>query len=153
MDVLVNQDQTDLSISSKSVEALVKGFLVFADIHFDEVSIHFVDTKTISALHRDYFDDPNPTDCISFPMDDSEDEGYRVMGDVFVCPATAIEYVALHGGDIYQETTLYVVHGLLHLLGYDDIEDEDREEMRAAEKRYLDYIAQKKLWLKPLSSK
>lgn len=148
IDVLVNQSQTDLPISTKSVQALVKGFVAHADVFYDEVSIHLVDTATISSLHSQYFDDPTTTDCISFPMDDPEDQGYRVMGDVFVCPATAIEYAKNHQGDSYKEATLYVIHGLLHLIGYDDIEDEDREQMRAAEKHYLDFVEKKKLWLK-----
>ena len=147
MEVQINQDQTDLPLSSKSAKALVEGFMVMADVKYDEVSIHFVDTPAICALHKQFFNDPTPTDCISFPMDEADEIGYRVMGDVFVCPATALEYVAANGGDAYKEATLYVIHGLLHLLGYDDIEEEDRQEMRDAEKRYLGYVAKKKLWL------
>lgn len=120
-----------------------------ADVKYDEVSIHFIDTPAICALHQQFFNDPTTTDCISFPMDDADATGYRVMGDVFVCPATAKDYVEVHGGDIYKETSLYVIHGLLHLLGYDDIDDDDRQEMRDAEKRYLEYIDKKKLWLQP----
>jgi len=148
IEVQIIQEQTDLTISDDSVKKLVEGFLEFAAVDFDEVSIHFVDTNKICALHSHYFDDPSTTDCISFPMDDPDQEGYRVMGDIFVCPSTAISYVSNHGsGDVYKETTLYVIHGLLHLLGYDDIEDKDIVEMRESEAQLLSLIDENDLWL------
>lgn len=147
MDIHVFQEQSHLSISSPSVIALVLDFMDHAKVTYDEVSIYFVDTQTISEMHGEYFDDPTTTDCISFPMDLPDAEGYRVMGDVFVCPETASDFIAKNGGDCYEEITLYVIHGLLHLLGYDDIEEEDRLEMRKAETDYLTRVAKKKLWL------
>lgn len=148
MEVFVTQSQTDLPVKDSSIKSLIKGFLKHADVHFDEVSIHLVDKEKISSIHAEFFNDPSPTDCISFPMDDPHEDGYKMMGDVFVCPAVAIEYAEKHAKDPYQETTLYVIHGLLHLLGYDDIDPDERKEMRAAEQHYLKFIEQKKLWLK-----
>lgn len=146
MNVQIIQNQS-ISIDSLAVEKLVVEFTNFHNVTFDEATIHFVDTPTISELHKEYFDDPTTTDCISFPMDDEDEEGYRILGDVFVCPETAVSFVQTHGGELYQEITLYVVHGLLHLLGYDDIEDEDRAEMRAEETRFLANVAAKSLWI------
>lgn len=105
-----------------------------------EVSVHFVDKESIGQLHAEYFSDPSPTDCISFPLDGPEVEEQRVLGEVFVCPQVAAEYCAVHCGCVERETILYIVHGLLHCLGYDDIEDADRAEMRAAEARHLDAL-------------
>lgn len=146
MDVYVYDQQHALKLPHDAVQALTTQVVSNEGYHYDEVSIHFVDTKTISELHEQYFDDPSPTDCISFPIDDPDAEGYRVLGDVFVCPETAIEYAEKHGCDPYEETALYIVHGLLHLMGYDDVEEEDRKEMRAAEERHLKSL--KKLGLK-----
>ena len=80
-------------------------------------------------------------------MDDLEEDGYRVMGDVFVCPEVAAKYVETQKTDhnIYQELTLYVIHGLLHLIGFDDIDEADRLEMRNEESRYLKHVASKNL--------
>lgn len=149
MNIIIEQNQNTLPISNESVENVVKEFLALEKIHYDEVGIHFVDTQTICDLHNDYFDDPSPTDCISFPMDDTEFPDYRIMGDIFVCPETAIKYVNEHvkNGDIYQETTLYVIHGLLHLIGYDDIDDEDNKKMREAEAIHLEHLRKKNLWI------
>jgi probable rRNA maturation factor len=147
MNILVIHNQTALSISEKSVHNVIIEFLAFANIHYDEVTVHFIDTETISDLHSDFFNDPTSTDCISFPMDDPEAMGYRVMGDIFVCPETAIQYIQKHGGDVYQETTLYVVHGLLHLIGYDDIDDNENQIMRQAEVLHLENLRKKNIWI------
>lgn len=106
---------------------------------FDEVAIHFVDKKTISQLHQDYFNDPTPTDCISFPLDSTEDPeaGYQHLGDIFVCPEAAILYSQSHSVDVKNELARYVIHGLLHLFGYDDIKLKDSKLMRKKEDEYL----------------
>lgn len=149
MNINVIQDQTTLPLSDASVRRLVTAFCSAAQVQYDEVTIHFIDTKEMCALHAEFFDDPSPTDCISFPMDDPEEatSGYKVMGDVFVCPDTAAAYVKEHGGDIYEETTLYTIHGLLHLIGYDDIDEGDRAAMRSAESFHIERLKAKNLWL------
>lgn len=148
MDITIIQEQSDLVISTASTKTLVGNFLQFHHILCDEVAIHFVTTPVICQLHTEFFNDPSPTDCITFPMDDiEEDSDYRVLGEVFVCPQTAIDYINEHGGDAYHEATLYVVHGLLHLLGFDDIDEEDELLMRHEERRYLEHVAKKNLWL------
>ncbi len=113
----------------------------------DEVGVYLVDTSTICDLHEQFFQDPSPTDTISLPMDD-EDAAYRVLGEVFVCPETACKYVTENGGDPYIETTLYIVHSLLHLMGYDDIDDVDRAKMREAEARHMEHLVREDLALK-----
>jgi probable rRNA maturation factor len=151
VDVHVIQEQIHLPIAEASVITMALDFIKYSKVNYDEVSIYFVDTKTICDLHSRFFNDPSPTDCISFPMDEASDAGYRVMGDVFVCPETASIYAQKHRVDPYKEITLYAVHGLLHLLGYDDLKEDDRKKMRAAEKRYLARVENHSLWIKPPS--
>lgn len=103
-------------------------------IRCDEISFHFVTTKKICQLHADFFNDPTTTDCITFPIDEEDSDDYRVLGEVFVCPQTAIDYSQKKQADPYRETTLYLVHGLLHLIGYDDIDPSDRKKMRSMER-------------------
>lgn len=141
---LVFNQQKDLLVSHASVKSVIQYVLEAEKRHTDEVAVYFVTTDEICKLHADFFNDPSTTDCISFPMDNEEDCGYHVLGEVFICPKTAIDYVAKEG-DPYRELTLYLVHGLLHLLGYDDIEENDREQMRAAEKRIMDPLIHQKI--------
>lgn len=149
MNIHIDNQQQDLSIDAKSVEEIVLAFLQLEQVSADEVSINFVDDPTICKLHADYFNDPTTTDCISFPMD-GEDEEYRLLGEIFVCPKTAIDYARLNGIDPYTETTLYIVHGLLHLIGLDDIEDEDRDEMRRREQVHLENLKKLNLQVKKI---
>ena len=82
-------------------------------------------------------------------MDSSaESDNYVMLGDIFVCPETAVRYAAEHGLDPYVEATLYIVHGLLHLLGYDDIDPADRRFMRRAEARHMKKLQAQGLVLK-----
>ena len=102
----------------------------------------------ISKLHEEYFNDPSPTDCITFPIDEKEEDTfYRVLGDVFVCPEVALSYSQTHILDVEEELTLYIVHGLLHLLGYDDIQEQDRIKIRAEELSCMNHLKEKQLIL------
>ena len=92
-----------------------------------ELSLSFVSPEEIEALHVRYMDEPGPTDVLSFPMDE---EG--LLGDVIVCPAEA----AKNNPDVQAELRLLVVHGVLHLLGYDHQEDQDRAAMWSRQERY-----------------
>jgi len=136
VNIYIFDEQNSLSINSTQVESIVSAVIHFEGQLVHEVSVHIVDTPTISALHAEYFDDPSTTDCISFPIDSPEEKEYRVLGEVFVCPETAITYANKHEVDPYRETTLYIVHGLLHLMDYDDY-PEVVELMREAEKRHM----------------
>lgn len=148
MDVHIFDQQKDLLISHAQVEDIVREVLKHEDIRCDEVSIQFVDTPKICELHHRYFDDPTTTDCISFPLDPPGTEGFCVLGEVFVCPETAIDYAKTNKINPFHEVTLYVVHGLLHLIGYDDISEKDEPLMRKAENRHINNIKNKELTLK-----
>lgn len=139
VNVIITNDQNDLPIDEQKIVKIVESFCQLENIHADEVSITFVSTQMICQMHADYFDDPTTTDCISFPMDD-EGEEYRVLGEIYVCPQTAIDYCREHGGAPFGETVLYVIHGLLHLIGLDDLEDQDIKEMRKREQAHLENL-------------
>lgn len=136
MKVEVINNQSVIRLSKIRIKNIVKSVITFENRVCDEVAIHLVNTKKICELHQQFFNDPSTTDCISFPIDDFND-AYCHIGEVFVCPQTAVDYSKDHHADVYQEITLYIVHGLLHLMGYDDIQKKDRIKMRNAEKRHL----------------
>lgn len=147
MKIYVNNRQTYLKVFFQQVRRIVKASLALEQEKCDEVAIHFVQEKKICELHAEFFNDPTTTDCITFPMDDETCEGYRVLGEVFINPKAAIEFAKKDESDPYRELTLYIVHGMLHLLGYDDIKSVDRVKMRRAEKRHLDYLSSHQLLL------
>ena len=149
MKVNVYNKQKNLSIPAKAVKEIVLAAISLEKYSCDEISVHFVTPKKICDLHKEYFDDPSVTDCISFPMMDSKiDIGYKILGEIFVCPQTAIDYAQKHRVCPYEECTLYLIHGLLHLMGYDDLQSEQRAKMRRAEKRYMSHLKKLHLALK-----
>ena len=130
----VSNSQKLIPISLKSAESVVRFLLDKSG--FKAMNVHFVGKKKISALHQDFFDDPSPTDCITFPYEDP-----HFLGEVFVCPLVAKEYVEKHGGNLYEEITLYVIHGFCHLLGFDDTSAALVEAMRKEEKKWMSALA------------
>lgn len=98
-----------------------------------ELSLAFVDKDEISRLHQEFMQDPSPTDVITFPGDPDFD----LAGEICVCPHVASEYALKEGLNFSDELALYVIHGYLHLCGFDDIQDDDRAAMRLAEQQAL----------------
>lgn len=138
MKITIYNQQSDLKFPDGFVETIV--YSTLEECPCEEVIIHLVDKNKISELHEIYFQDPTPTDCISFPIDKE-----TVLGEVFVCPEVAIEYAQKNEKDPLEETALYIVHGLLHLLGYDDLTPSDRAKMRSAEKTMLKKVVVRNL--------
>ena len=92
-----------------------------------ELSVALVDEREMAELHERYLGEPGPTDVLSFTMDE---EG--LLGDVVICP----EVAAASGKQLDEEIKLLLVHGILHLLGYDHEEDEERRAMWERQERY-----------------
>ncbi len=98
-----------------------------------ELSVSFVDEAEMAGLHVRYMHEEGPTDVMSFPLDEVDDRGVRLLGDVIVAPAVAARN---NPSDPAAEIRLLVVHGILHVLGYDHEEDAERTEMWARQERY-----------------
>ena len=138
MQIHISNDQTVLPIDDACVYKIVEAALAAKEASCKEISFAFVGKEEITEMHGEYFDDPTPTDCITFPIDPAGPESF--LGEVIVCPEVAQEYAKEHGLSVEEETILYMIHGILHLLGYEDIDDADREEMRKQEALVLDAI-------------
>jgi probable rRNA maturation factor len=91
-----------------------------------ELSLSFVDEAEIEDLHVRYLHEPGPTDVLSFPLDGEDERGVRVLGDVVIAPAVAARN---NPDDPAAELRLLVVHGVLHLLGYDHEEEDEKAQM------------------------
>jgi probable rRNA maturation factor len=102
-----------------------------------ELSILLVDEETMGSYHEKYMGEPGPTDVLSFPMDelrppdDGEDPPEGLLGDIVLCPAVTARQAAEHGRSADAEAEYLLVHGLLHLLGFDHAEPEEHAEMFA----------------------
>ena len=143
MKIHVDSKQKDLSISKDSVRRAIRSLLEHLNVAGEELSIYYVTEKKICLLHDQFFKDPTPTDCISFPIDREH------LGEIFVCPKTAVLYAKKNELDPYEEITLYTIHGLLHLLGYDDLETGPRRAMRKKEKSCMRHLKDLGLTIAP----
>ena len=105
-----------------------------------EVSVLFVDRTTISELNAHHMGADGPTDVLAFPIDmpgESRGGEPSILGDVVLCPEVAAEQAGRAGNTPDAEIELLVVHGLLHLLGHDHAEDEERRRMFSLTDRLL----------------
>ena len=131
--IAIDDRQTD-AIDIDGLRALARECLVCEGIVDAELSISFVTEDEIADLHRRYLQQDGPTDVLSFPLDDEAgEEGLRMLGDVVISPAVAARN---NPDDPGSELRLLLVHGILHLLGHDHMEQEDRATMWARQERY-----------------
>lgn len=107
-----------------------------------ELSIAIVDIEEMTELNQQYRGKWGPTDVLSFECDDpcavvGPDEPVAI-GDVVIAPQVAEAQAAEYGHTVEEELNLLLVHGVLHLLGYDHIEDDDAAVMQARERVLLE---------------
>lgn len=107
-----------------------------------ELSIAVVDEQEMAELHVQWMDLPGATDVLSFPMDElragtpqSPTEG--VLGDIVLCPPVAARQARDAGHSTEDEFLLLTVHGILHLLGHDHVEADERQAMFALQRDLL----------------
>jgi probable rRNA maturation factor len=106
-----------------------------------DLTIVLVDDARIQALNRDFLAHDAPTDVLSFPADEPDPEtGRRYLGDVVISLGRAAEQARERGHAFEAEMQLLVVHGVLHLLGYDHAEAEEKERMWAAQAGVLERL-------------
>lgn len=95
----------------------------------------------IRALNRDFLDHDQPTDVLAFPADETDPEtGRRYLGDVVISLPRASEQAAARGHATQAEVQLLVVHGVLHLLGHDHAEADEKARMWAAQAKVLESL-------------
>lgn len=138
MEIYYDDRQDDIKISEeikvlieKSVSAVLKVEELDENV---EVSVSFVGDEEIRELNRDYRGVDKSTDVLSFPIDDEFILDNRILGDVIINTRRVMEQAEELGHSNERELSYLTVHSILHLLGYDHIEDEDKRQMREREK-------------------
>jgi probable rRNA maturation factor len=102
-----------------------------------ELSLAFLTDDALAKIHGDFLADPSTTDVITF----EGDPAFGSAGEICVSVDTAATYAAKHKRPFQTELALYVVHGWLHLAGYDDLQPAKKRRMRAAEKKAMQLLA------------
>ena len=113
------------------------------DIPNPVLDIHCLSIEDISTINLNYLNHEGPTDVISFSYEDDFLPGMTdyTLGEIFICPEIAEKSALELGCTVSEELIYYIVHGILHLAGYDDHNKNDIIEMRNAEKHLLDELS------------
>lgn len=143
-------NETENAIDEVRVLRLAEFALDQMKIHpAAELAIMFVDETAMEALHIQWMDEPGPTDVLSFPMDElrpgteSEPTPAGLLGDIVICPTVAAKQALTAGHETINEVLLLATHGILHLLGFDHAEPEEKKDMFGIQKSILDAFYEK----------
>ncbi len=118
-----------------ALKAAAKAVLEGEGVRAAKIGLAFVDNAHIHRLNKQFLDHDEPTDVLTFPY--SGAKAKTLEGEVVIGYEVAAEYAADRGHAVDRELLLYVVHGCLHLCGYDDTTAKAARQMRAKEREYL----------------
>lgn len=136
-------NESGYRVDEAEIAALARYVLDEMHVHPQtELSVLLVDADAMTELHQRWMDEPGPTDVLSFPMDELRpgregDLSEGVLGDVVLCPEVAVEQARAAGHSTEEEILLLTTHGILHLLGYDHAEPEEKAEMFGLQRELL----------------
>lgn len=135
-------DETILATMKKAAEYCLD--LEQVDQERTEISVTFVEGEEIRNLNREYRDTDKVTDVLSFPQFDDLDEipeiGEICLGDVVICKDRALEQAEEFGHSFEREIIYLFTHSILHLLGYDHMEEDEKKEMRQREEEVMAHL-------------
>lgn len=135
-------DLTNSNADTNRIKSLADFSLRSLGIHPEsELSISLVDMEEMSSLHMRWLDESGPTDVLSFPMDElkpnSSSDGPGILGDIVLCPEYAKKQAVEIGHSLQDELEVLVVHGVLHLLGFDHRENDEKTMMFSRQNEIL----------------
>ena len=131
-----NDDIENLDIVNKYIEFLVEK----RNIENAIFNIIFVTSEEIHKINKEYRNVDRVTDVISFALEDTPDidvSSYRMLGDIYICLEKMYEQATLYNHSVLRETCFLITHGLLHLLGYDHMEEDEEKIMFGLQEELL----------------
>ncbi len=138
MEVLLSDRQRRLPRAARILKAIVRRVVEAEDPDVDEVDVVIADDALLADLNARFRNKPRTTDVLSFPG--SEVGPHRHLGEVVVSSDRVIEQAPRHRHPVEDEMARLIVHGLLHLLGYEHDTTSGRRTMRRAERVHLDRL-------------
>jgi probable rRNA maturation factor len=150
-DIAIANEQDSLPIDAARLEEIARTTLQAEGVAAAVISLAIVDDPTMHELNRTHLNHDYPTDVLSFLLEGSQEPdldrddrraglagfGKRLDGEIIISADTAIRESQTYDWDPQSELALYLVHGLLHLCGYDDLEEDQQADMRRREREIL----------------
>ncbi len=139
MDVFVANEQSDVVLDERRLVELARVAAEEEGVPLrSELSILLLERPAMGNLKEKYFGEPGVTDVLAFPMDDqTSSEEPHMLGDIVICPDVAREQAEENGSTVLEEVELLLVHGFLHLVGYDHVQPQDARMMRHRERKII----------------
>jgi probable rRNA maturation factor len=131
----VSNTQNHLPLDPAELVRLARRVLHAQGVTRAAISLAVVDDPTLHRINRLYLQHDWPTDVVTFPLSDPDDP--VLAAEIVLSAEMAATTAREHHADPHHELALYLVHGLLHLCGYDDLQPDDRARMRARESEIL----------------
>jgi len=118
-------------VPTTEINSLLTFALLELELNLEcEINVSFVEDDYMTELHIKWMDEPGTTDVLSFPMDMPETPGEAVtLGDIVISPVVAAEQAKAQGHSIEHEIYILVIHGLLHIIGYDHADKAEEKVM------------------------
>jgi len=135
IDIQIANRQEQLCFDANRLMACARAILLGEGPATSRLSLAIVDDPTIHELNRKFLEHDYPTDVISFVLEQSENS---LEGEVIASADTALSAASRYGWTAEDELMLYVAHGTLHVVGYDDRTPDAEATMREREQYYLD---------------
>lgn len=144
MKIRIKDCQRKITINKKRIDSRARQVFKIKGIEKGELSIFFVGRRRIRTLNRRFRRIDRPTDVLAFSMREGKGASLHpeVLGDVVICPQVAKRYAKIYKTTAEYEICLYLVHGILHLLGYSDTSLKSRSAMEKQEIKILNKIYQ-----------
>ena len=145
MEVFLDNRQAKIEIDEKILDTLI--LVVEESLKVEgldnnyEVSISFVDNEEIRILNRDYRGIDSETDVLSFPLDQDHLVPIALLGDIIISVEKALEQAKEYNNTLERELSYLTCHSMLHLLGYDHMDQIEKKEMRKKEKKIMKNLA------------
>ena len=135
LQIEINNQQDSLAVDEVRVRKAVAQVLAEGGFHDGEISLAVISDAQIRRLNAEYLEHDWATDVLSFLH---EEENGHLEGEIIVSAETASREANRFLWRPQDELLLYIIHGALHLIGYDDREEADRAAMQEAERRHLE---------------
>ena len=129
-DIQIHQPHPKIRLNEKQYKTLCRDVLSEINLEAESCAVIFVDDAFLAEMHGRYLSDPTETDVITFNLGEA-----AVEGEIYISTDRAAAQAEYYKTTPEEEIIRLIIHGLLHLKGYDDIEEQDRLEMKKEENR------------------
>ncbi|RTE87447.1 MULTISPECIES: rRNA maturation RNase YbeY [Gammaproteobacteria] len=136
LDLQIVSEQNNLP-TDEDISLWLRTFAEVMKLSNGELTVRIVDEKESQTLNHDYRGKDKPTNVLSFPFDSDIELPIPLLGDLIVCAGVVAQEAKEQNKALHEHWAHMIIHGALHLLGYDHINDEEAEEMENLERQIL----------------